>query len=117
MQSLSGMLRNNLPYLFVVVGAVWLGFVVVTGSTLLLWPVLACVISGVLLRIAPLSNFTAAWVGASALMGLVLSVYQAYVATALVTGRLAEIAWISLAAFVIFGVVHLYLLAASRSAK
>jgi hypothetical protein len=115
MQALSTVLKTNLSYLFVAVGAIWLGFTVVTGSTLLLWPVLACVVSGILLRVAPSANFTAAWVGASALMGLVLSAYQAYVASSLLMGQLAEIAWLSLAAFVVFGLVHLYLLVASRS--
>lgn len=117
MQVLAGRLSSNLPYLFIVVGVVWLGFAFLTSSYLLLWPVLACVISGVLLRTSPASNITAAWAGASALMGLVLSAYQAYVASSLVGGQLAEVAWASMAVFVVFALVHLYLLVASSSRK
>jgi len=117
MQALSGRLRSNLPYVFIAVGAVWFALALATGSRLLLWPVLACVIGGVLLMTAPLANLTGAWVGASALMGLILSAYQVYVASTLLTGQLAEIAWLSLVAFVIFALVHLYLLAVSWSRK
>jgi hypothetical protein len=117
MQALSGTLRDNLSYLFIVVGTVWLGLAYVTGSLLLLWPVVACVISGVLLKAAPSAKLTVAWAGASALMGIVLSAYQAYSASPLVAGQFAEIASLSLVGFVLFGLAHLYLLAASRSGK
>ncbi|MDV3276832.1 MAG: hypothetical protein LYZ69_00015 [Nitrososphaerales archaeon] len=117
MQSISSLLKGNLAYVFVVVGLVWLGLVVLTSSTLVLWPVLACLISGALLKLRPASNLTTAWASASALMGLALSAYQVYVAAPLVTSDFATIAGASVAAFVVFGLFQLYLLAVSYSAK
>jgi len=117
MQALTGMLKGNLPYLFVVAGLVWLGLLLVTDSVLLAWPVVACIISGILLKALPTSKLTTPWVGASALMGLALSAYQAYAAEPLLTGQFAVLASVSLVGFVLFGLAHLYLLAASRSRK
>jgi hypothetical protein len=117
MQSLAGKMSANLPYLFVAVGVVWLALAVFTWSPLLLWPVVAFAAGGMLLRASPFSNLTAAWAGASSVMGLILSVYQVYVATSRLGGQLAEVAWTSLAAFAVFALVHLYLLVLSSARK
>jgi hypothetical protein len=117
MQALSSAIKGNLAYLFVGAGVVWLVLTYVTGSLLLLWPVLVCVVSGILIKAAPGAKITPAWAGASALMGIVLSAYQAYAATSLVVGQFATIATASLIGFVIFGLGHLYLLVASRSGE
>lgn len=117
MQSLASGIRSNTPYLFAAAGVVWLAAVVVTGSLLVLWPVLACVLSGVFLKAYPGSRFTSAWAGASALMGLALAAYQVYVAAPLVSGAFATIAWTSIVAFSIFAVFHVYLLAVSGARR
>ena len=117
MQSLAGTIRNNTAYVFVVAGIVWLAAVVLTGSLLVLWPVVACVLSGVLLRMYPGSRFTAAWASASALMGIALSAYQVYAAAPLVSGTFETIAGTSIVAFLLFGLFHVYLLAVSGSRR
>ncbi len=117
MQPISAVLKSNLAYVFIVVGLVWLGLVVLTDSALVLWPVGACLISGALLKLRSGSNLTTAWTSASALMGLALSAYQVYIAVPLVIGNFAAIAGASVVAFVVFGIFQLYLFAVSYSAK
>jgi hypothetical protein len=117
LQSVSSALRGNLAYVFVVVGLVWLSLVVLTHSMLVVWPVLAFLVGGGLLKLRPGSNLTNAWASAAALMGLALSAYQVYVAAPLLVSGFAAIAGASVVVFVVFGLFQLYLLAVSYSAK
>ena len=117
MPSFSGALSSNLSYIFVVVGLVWLGLAYLAGSLLLVWPVVAFMVGGALLKAMPSARLTAPWVGASTLMGVVLSSYQAYASYPLLGGQFTEFASISLVGFVVFAFAHLYLLAISRSGK
>ncbi len=117
MKSAASLARRNLAYLFVVFALVWLGIAAITGSLLVLWPVLACAASGALLKLRPASGLTASLPTASAAMGLFLSAYQVYVATPLLAGAFSVIAGISVASFVVFGIGHLYLAYASLPSK
>jgi len=98
-----------LPILFFVVGAFWVGIVATGGGALLLLAALAFVLSGVIMVAMP-SN----WVGrplggASALFGLILTVYQAYEAVTLLGSGLGSFGLTSLAIFGVFAVVCAYL--------
>jgi hypothetical protein len=102
-------LRKNAAYAYVVVGAVWLAIAYYEQSALLLWPVVAMVVGGVLLKVRPGWRLTWAWVVSAAVLGLVLAFYQVYVAAPLVMGQASMIAEVSLSVFALFGLVHILL--------
>ncbi len=104
------MLKTNFPYAYIAVGVIWLVVAIATSSFLLLWPVVACVVGGALLKLRPSQRLTWAWATAAIIMGLALASYQAYKAATLVTGSFATIAGASLVVFVIFALAHLVLL-------
>ncbi len=115
MPSPLGVVKGNAPYAYLVAGLIWLVVVYATGSVLLLWPVVACLLGGLLLRMMPGRRLTWAWATAAATMGLLLALYQAYTAAPLVFGSFSTIAGASLVAFGVFAVVHLILLYAANS--
>lgn len=115
MSRISGTLKSNILYAFIVVGVVWGIVAFNTGSLFVLWPVVTCFLSALLLRLRPGERLTWAWVTATAVLGFLLSGYQAYVAAFLVGGALSSVASLSLAGFLAFALVHLVLLYAGAS--
>jgi len=107
--------KARAAYAFIAVAAVWLGIAFLVGSLLVLWPVLTCAGSGILLKKWPGQRLTWAWATSTAVLGLLLSAYQASVAAPLVTGTFSSIAAISLAGFTVFALVHIFLLYAGYS--
>ena len=103
------------PYFFIAVGAVWLAVAFLTGSTLILWPAVACVAAGLLLRQMPSLRFTWAWVVSSAAMGFLISAYQVYAWSGFLGGAFSSLAAGSLAGFAILAVVHVFLIYAGAS--
>ena len=116
MSKVFGTLRSNVAYAFLAVGAVWLGVALNLHSYIALWPVLTCFLSGVLLRMRPGDRLTWAWTSSSAVLGLLLSAYQAYAAVPLLGGTFSSVASISLGGFAVFALAHLVLLYAGNSA-
>ena len=116
MQSAVSFVKKNLAYVFIVFGVVWVAVAYLAGSALVLWPAVACVAAGVLLRLKPNSRLSTAWPPSAAALGLLLCAYQAYVAATLLLGAFAVIASASLVVFVLLGLGHLYLVVASYSA-
>jgi hypothetical protein len=108
-------LKSRAAYAFVGVGIVWLVVAYINHSYLVLWPVVTCLLSGVLLKVRPGERLTWAWATASAVLGLILAAYQAYAAFPLVGGPSTSIASESLGGFVAFAVVHFLLLYAGSS--
>jgi len=117
MQTVSRTIQKNLASVFVLVGLVWLSMAALANSALVGWPVVAFLLSGLLLRTYPDSRLTSPWASSSAVMGLILSAYQAYEAAPLVTGAFAFVAGSSMAIFIVFGVFHVFLIFASRPSK
>jgi len=109
MSSALGALRRNVRYAFLLMGVVWLAIAAYVGSLLLLWPVVALLVGGALLMTRPGWRLTWAWVISAAFLGMLLSLYQAYVAASLVTGAFATVAGGSLALFALLFVVHIVL--------
>ena len=109
MSSALGTFRANLPYGFVVMGVLWLVVSVLDSSVLLLWPVAACLVGGVLLRMRPRGRLSWAWATAAGVMGLVLALYMAYVAAPLLTGSLSTVAAESVVVFSLFSVFQFLL--------
>jgi hypothetical protein len=103
------MLRARLPIAFLAMGVVWLVFVYVASSLLVLWPAVTCLASGGLLLWKPKGKFTYAWARASAVLGLVLGAYQVLVAAPLVTGNFALIAAASLVVFLVIAAFNILL--------
>ena len=108
-------LVSNSPYFFIAVGVIWLAIGVLTGSALVLWPVIACVAAGVMLRQMPSFRLTWAWVVATATMGFLISAYQVYAWAGLLGGTFSSIAAGAFATFAIFAVIHLFLLYAGTA--
>lgn len=102
-------LKANIPYAYAVMGVVWLALAFTVGSTLLIWPVAALVLGGALLKLMPGQRLSWAWATAAGVMGLLLALYQAYVAAPLVSGSFSTIAGSSLVLFVVFAAIHLLL--------
>ncbi len=103
-------LRDTLvPVLFFVVGAFWVGIVATGGGYLLLLASLAFLLSGVLLLVAPKSWVGRPLAGASALLGLVLTLYQAYQAATLLGSDLGSVGTTSFGLFGVLAIVCAYL--------
>lgn len=115
MPDLLGALRANSAYAFLAVGVVWLAVAVVAGSFLILWPTIACIASGVMLKVRPGRRFTWAWVVSSAVFGFVLSAYQVYAWAPFLAGAFSSLAGGALAGFAVLAVVHLFLFYAGVS--
>jgi hypothetical protein len=116
MPNLLDSVKANAAYAFLAVGVVWLVIAYLNHSYLVLWPVVTLMAAGTLLKIRPGDRLTWAWASSSAVMGLILSAYQAYVAVPLVGGPSTTIASESLGGFAAFAAVHLFLLYAGNSA-
>lgn len=110
-------LRSYVAYAFLAVGVAWVVVAYVTGSYLVLWPVVTCFLSGIFLRLMPGERLTWAWASSTAVLGFLLSGYQVYIASFLVGGALSSVASISAGAFSVFAVVHLLLLYAGNSSR
>jgi len=113
--------ETAVPILFFVVGAFWIWIVATGGGLLLLLASLAFILSGILLLAMP-----AIWVGrplagASALLGLVLTLYQAYQAATLFGSGLGAVGTTSFGIFGALAIVCAFLeletLSMGRSAE
>jgi hypothetical protein len=100
----------NSAYAFLLVGLAWLGVAILSASLLLLWPVVACLLSGVLLKVRPGLRFTWAWAVSSAVLGLLLSAYQVYAWAPYLGGAFSTLAEGTLAGFAVLAAAHVMLL-------
>ena len=110
MSALLGTLRANVAYAFFAVGAAWLAVAALSGSALLLWPVVACLFGGLLLRLRPNKRFTWAWVVATAVFGLLLAAYRAYAWLPLLGSAFSSVAAEGSAVFAVLALLHLFLI-------
>ena len=108
-------IRDFSAYAFVAIGLVWLAIAFLAGSALLLWPTVACVVGGVLLRIRSGGRLTFAWATSAAVLGLVLSGYQVYQWMPFLGGAFNNLAAESLGAFTVFALAHFVLLYAAAT--
>jgi hypothetical protein len=99
----------NAAYAFIAVGVVWLAVAILAGSALILWPVVACVAGGVMLKQWPGQRITWAWVISASAMGFLLSAYQVYAWMSFLGGAFSGLAAASLAGFAVLALVHLFL--------
>jgi hypothetical protein len=109
MASVLGMFRSQAAYFFIVVGLVWGAVGVLISSYLTAWPVVACLVAGVLLKIKPGYRLTWAWAIATASMGFLVSAYQVYAWAPFLGGAFSTLAGETLAGFAVFAVVHVLL--------
>ena len=98
-----------LPVVFFIEGVFWVGVVATGGAAILAFGAATGILSGVLLIAAPNNWVTRPFAGATALFGLVLTVFQAYEAATLLGGDLGSIGTISGAVFTVFAIVCVYL--------
>ena len=106
---------TNAAYFFIGVGIVWLAVAFLAASPLILWPVVACVAGGVMLRQMPSYRFTWAWVVSSAALGFVISAYEVYAWSGFLGGAYSALAAGALVGFAVFAVVHVLLFYAGTS--
>ncbi|MDG7007127.1 MAG: hypothetical protein JRN06_02650 [Nitrososphaerota archaeon] len=109
MSALLGTLRGNSAYMFIAAGALWLAVAVAAGSALILWPVVACVLGGVFLRMWPARRLTWAWATSAAVLGFLLAAYQVYAWLPFLGGSFSGVAAVATAVFAVFAVLHLFL--------
>jgi hypothetical protein len=95
--------------LFFVTGVFWAGIIVDGGGSLLVWAILTCFASGAFLMLWATSWFTRPLVAASALFGVVLTIYQLYLALVTLGSGLPGLAIVSAPLFAVFTVIYLYL--------
>ena len=115
MPDVGKLLRDNASYFFWAVAVVWAAVGVEGGSVLMAWPVVACAVAGVLLRLRPSWRFTFSWSASTAVLGLLISAYQVYAWSPLVAGDFSALAASALGAFAVLAVVHAFLLYAGAS--
>lgn len=96
--------------LYFVAGVFWVGVLIAGGGGLLYWPALTCFVSGIVLYLWSSSWVTRPLIYATTLFGLVLTVYQLFVAATLIGTGLDPIAGITGAVFAVLTVIYLYLL-------
>jgi hypothetical protein len=106
----SDILKSNLAYEFIIVGSVWAVLAIGLGLVLVLWPALTCLAAGLLLKFLPSGRVTWPWVTSSAILGFLVSAYQAYVAVPFVSSTFSLVAAETLTGFAFFALVHLVLL-------
>jgi len=109
MPDILGIMRSNSSYIFIGVGIVWLVVAVLTWSALVLWPVVAFLAGGIMLRMMPSGRLTWAWVVSTAVLGFLLSAYQVYAWVPFLGGTFSTLAAGALAGFAVFAVVHILL--------
>jgi len=108
-------LVTNAAYAFVVVGVIWLAIAFLAGSSLILWPALACIAGGIMLRELPSGRLTWPWVVATAVMGFLLSAYQVYAWLSFLGGAFSTLAAASVVGFAVFAVAHVFLFYAATT--
>jgi hypothetical protein len=108
-------LVERAAYFFVAAGVIWLAVAVLADSSLIVWPVVACIAGGVMLREWPSGRFTWAWCVATAVMGFLLSAYQVYSWLSFLGGAFSTLAAGSTIGFGLFAVVHVLMLFAVTS--
>jgi hypothetical protein len=109
MSSILGAVKDRAQYAFFGAGIVWLALAVYEGSLLLLWPVVALLAGGAMLRFLPGKRLTWAWLISASLLGLVVSLYQVFVSVPLLGGAFTLVAASSLVIFAVFGAAHVVL--------
>ncbi len=102
-------LVSRAPYFFMAVGVAWLAVALIAGSALVLWPVIACIAGGIMLRQMPTYRITWAWAASSAALGFLISAYQVYAWAGFLGGAFSSLAGVSLVAFAVLAVVHMLL--------
>jgi len=119
MPKILGLLVANGSYFFIAVGVIWLAIAFLAGSSLILWPVVACIAGGIMLREWPSGRFTWAWCVATAVMGLLLAAYQVYAWLSFLGGAFSTLATLSTAGFAVLAVIHvlLFYVATSKPAS
>jgi len=110
-----GVIRTNSAYAFLLIGVVWLGIAVIAASPLILWPVVACLLGGVMLRMWPANRLTWAWAVSAAVLGFLLSAYQVYAWVPFLGGHFSALAEGALAGFAVLAVAHVFLMYAGAS--
>lgn len=110
MPKASDILKSNLVYEFLVVGVVWAVVAVGLGLVMVLWPALTCLAAGLLLKFLPSGRITWPWATSSAILGFLVSAYQAYVAIPFVNSTFSLVAMETLVGFAFFAFAHLVLL-------
>lgn len=96
--------------LFFATGVFWAGILATGGGVLLAWAALTCFASGAFLIVWSSNWVTRPLNVATALFGLVLTVYQVYLSLTIVGTGLGSLAAYSSAAFALFTIVYVYLL-------
>ncbi len=109
------LLVANAAYAFIAVGVVWIGVAVLTGSAFVLWPVVACLAGGALLKARPSRRLTWAWVVATAVMGFLLAAYQVYAWLGFLGGAFSTLAGGATVGFAVLAVVHVFLFYAATA--
>ncbi|MDG6909394.1 MAG: hypothetical protein JRN08_03400 [Nitrososphaerota archaeon] len=109
MSALLGTLKTNSAYLFFVVGVIWLAVAVLAGSALILWPVVACLLGGVQLRMWPGRRLTWAWAISTAVLGFLLAAYLVYAWVPYLGGAFSTVAGEASGVFAVLAVLHLLL--------
>jgi hypothetical protein len=115
MPKILDILVTNAAYFFIAVGVIWLVVAVLADSSLILWPVLACIAGGIMLREWPSRRFTWAWCVATAVMGFLLSAYLVYVWLSFLGGAFSTQAAASSAGFAVLAILHILLFYATTS--
>ena len=115
MTDVGSFLRRYSPYLFWVIAAVWALLGVDGRSVLMAWPVIACALSGALLKFQPGWRVTFSWSASTAILGLLISVYQVYAWSPLLAGDFSALAASALGVFAVLAVVHVFLLYAGTA--
>ena len=82
---------------------------IIASSPLILWPVVACIAGGVMLRQMPAYRITWAWVVSSAALGFIISAYGVYTWSWFLGGAFSALAAGAFAGFAVLAVVHVLL--------
>ena len=111
-----GLIRTKPAYALFVLAVLWAVVAGVDYSLLVAWPVLLFGLSGVFLLFRPTNRFTWALSISTISLGLLLCLYQAYSAATIIGGAFQSLGVVSLVAFAVFTVGHVFVLYAYATA-
>lgn len=109
MSALLGRLRANAAYAYLFVGVLWVVVAVLAWSALVLWPAVACLLGGLMLRMWPGGRLTWSWAVSAAVLGFLIAAYLVYSWAPFLGGAFSSVAAEATGAFTVLALLHLFL--------
>jgi hypothetical protein len=106
LSSLRQRIGKRSELLFVIAGIAWTALSYISFTYLLLWPAAVCFLSTVFLYVAPYSRFSYSLAKASSIYGVMVSLFQIYYSSQILSSPLFLLGIESIGIFLLLGIFH-----------